>query len=79
MRWQRMVGVVNMGKSKSAEGTATVNVVFPKALIREMDEYAVTFMREHPDMVMRRSDVIRIAVKRLMRAEEKQNGKGAGR
>jgi hypothetical protein len=72
-RWQRMVGVLNMGKAKAAGGTATVNVVFPKALIQQMDAYTESFMESHPDMILRRSDVVRIAVGEFIRA----NGNGA--
>jgi hypothetical protein len=75
-----MIGVRVMGKAKAPGETATVNVVFPKALIQQMDEYATAFMKEHDGMTLRRSDVVRIAVKELLtRAEEKRNGKGAGK
>ena len=56
-------------EARASARTATVNVVFPKALIREMDAYAAAFMKEHPGMVLRRSDVVRIAVQEMMRAK----------
>jgi hypothetical protein len=61
-----------MARPKAAGETVTVNVVFPKTLTEQMDAYVLAFMEQNPGVVIRRSDVVRMAVEKLIRSSTQE-------
>jgi hypothetical protein len=59
-----------MGRPKTLGDSVTVNVVFPRTLAEQIDAYVVRFMADNPGVVIRRSDIVRMAVEKLIRAQE---------